>query len=45
MRKFKYALAASLDNFITRPNGTVNWLFMEGEHMTDFAEYSKFFIG
>lgn len=43
MRKVKYALATSLDNFIARPDGAVDWLFMKGEHMSDFAEYSKSF--
>lgn len=43
MRKVSYALASSLDNFIARPDGSVDWLFMKGEHMKDFAVYAKSF--
>jgi dihydrofolate reductase len=40
MRKVKYFVANSLDNFIARPDGTVDWLFMDG---TDYgmAEFFK----
>lgn len=38
MRKVIYALAASLDNYVARPDGAVDWLFMQGEHMDDFAK-------
>lgn len=43
MRKVVYALAISLDNFIARHDGAVDWLFMEGEQMKDFAESFKLF--
>lgn len=43
MRKLKYALANSLDGFIARKDGAVDWLFMGGEHMRDFAEHAKSF--
>jgi dihydrofolate reductase len=32
MRKVKYFVANSLDNFIARPDGAVDWLFMEGDY-------------
>jgi dihydrofolate reductase len=34
MRKVKYFVANSLDNFIARPDGTVDWLFNDG---TDYG--------
>lgn len=34
MRKVKYFVANSLDNFIARPDGVVEWLFMDG---TDYG--------
>jgi dihydrofolate reductase len=34
MRKVKYFVANSLDNFIARPDGGVEWLFMDG---TDYG--------
>jgi dihydrofolate reductase len=34
MRKVKYFVANSLDNFIARPDGVVDWLFMDG---TDYG--------
>jgi dihydrofolate reductase len=34
MRKVKYFVANSLDNFIARPDGAVEWLFMDG---TDYG--------
>lgn len=34
MRKVKYVLANSLDNFIARPDGAVEWLFNDG---TDYG--------
>lgn len=43
MRKIKYIAASSLDNFIAREDGSVDWLIMEGEHMKEFAEYSRAF--
>lgn len=37
MRKVKYYLANSLDNFIARPDGAVDWLFMDGDYgMAEF---------
>lgn len=40
MRKVKYFVANSLDNFIARPDGAVDWLFNDG---TDYgmAEFFK----
>jgi dihydrofolate reductase len=32
MRKVKYFVANSLDNFIARPDGAVDWLFMDGDY-------------
>src|SRR5688572_20598578 len=32
MRKVKYFVANSLDNFIARQDGTVDWLFMDGDY-------------
>jgi dihydrofolate reductase len=32
MRKVKYFLANSLDNFIARKDGSVDWLFMDGDY-------------
>jgi dihydrofolate reductase len=43
MRKVKYTVASSLDNFIAREDGSVDWLIMQGEHMEEFAEYSRAF--
>jgi dihydrofolate reductase len=34
MRKVKYFVANSLDNFIARPDGAVDWLFIDG---TDYG--------
>lgn len=34
MRNVKYFVANSLDNFIARPDGAVDWLFMDG---TDYG--------
>jgi dihydrofolate reductase len=34
VRKVKYFIANSLDNFIARPDGSVDWLFMDG---TDYG--------
>ena len=39
MRKVKYFVANSLDNFTARPDGAVDWLFMDG---TDYG-ISEFF--
>lgn len=39
MRKVKYLVANSLDNFIARPDGSVDWLFNDG---TDYG-MSEFF--
>ncbi len=38
MRKLIYSLASSLDNFIAREDGSVDWLSIEGVDMSDFAE-------
>lgn len=43
MRKVKYSLAGSLDNFIAREDGSVDWLAIEGLEMSDFAESFKSF--
>ena len=32
MRKVKYFVANSLDNFIARPDGAVDWLFTKGDY-------------
>ncbi len=37
MRKVKLFIANSLDGFIARPDGAVDWLFTDGDYgMTDF---------
>jgi dihydrofolate reductase len=43
MRKVKYSLASSLDNFIAREDGSVDWLALEGVEQADFAESFKSF--
>jgi len=43
MRKVKYFVANSLDNFIARKDGAVDWLFMDGDYgMNEFFK-SKIF--
>lgn len=37
MRKVKYSVASSLDGFIARPDGAVDWLMMDGDYgMNEF---------
>lgn len=43
MRKVKYTLASSLDNFIAREDGSVDWLSIKGVEMSDFGESFKSF--
>lgn len=43
MRKVKYSLASSLDNFIAREDGSIDWLSIEGVEMSDFADSFKSF--
>jgi dihydrofolate reductase len=47
MRKVIYLVANSLDNFIARKDGTVDWLFMEGDYgMREFfASVDTMLIG
>jgi dihydrofolate reductase len=47
MRKVKYFVANSLDNFIARKDGAVDWLFMEGDYgMREFfASVDTMLIG
>ncbi len=43
MRKVKYSLASSLDNFIARKDGSADWLSIEGVEMGDLADSFKSF--
>lgn len=43
MRIVRYTLAASLDHFIAREDGSVDWLSIEGVEMADFADSFKSF--
>jgi dihydrofolate reductase len=47
MRKVKYFVANSLDNFIARKDGAVDWLFMDGDYgMREFfASVDTMLIG
>jgi dihydrofolate reductase len=37
MRELKYYVACSVDGFIARSDGSIDWFLSEGEHLTDLA--------
>jgi dihydrofolate reductase len=47
MRRLRYSVAASLDGFITGPNGSIDWIVQDPsiDFVAMFAEYDIFVMG
>jgi dihydrofolate reductase len=43
MRKVKYGVANSLDNFIARKDGAYDWILTQGDHMKEISKFFKSF--